>query len=425
MITPGVAMVGNYLPRIADGELQRRMSSSGAVLIEGPKASGKTETAVQLAATRFTLDTDAAARTAVRTAPELLFAQPTPILFDEWQAVPQIWNLVRHEVDSRSPQRGQFILAGSATPNDDALRHSGAGRIATLRMRPMSLYESQHSSGEVSLSGLFDGDRVAALDPGVTITQLIERIVVGGWPTLIGANAGDASEWVRDYITQIIEVDIQDLGSRREPENVRRLLASLARGVGTELSVKAMAADVGGQDGPASRNTIGAYLQALNRLMITEDVPAWAPHMRSATPLRASATRYLCDPSLAVAALGVGPRQLLADLNATGLLLESLVVRDVRAYVQPLGGTLHHWRDNNGHEVDIIITLRDGRWAGLEVKMNPDDVDAAAASLTRFANKVNTDKTGEPAFLAVITTRATAHRRDDGIVVAPIAALGP
>lgn len=418
-------MLAHYLPRIADGELRRRMSSSGAVLIEGPKACGKTETAAQLAATRFTLDIDAAARTAARTAPELLFAQPTPILFDEWQAVPEIWNLVRHEVDSRSPQRGQFILAGSATPDDDAMRHSGAGRIATLRMRPMSLFESGHSSGEVSLSGIFDGDRVAALDPGVTVPQLIERIVVGGWPTLIGASIEDAGEWVRDYITQIIEVDIQRLGARREPENVRRLLRSLARGVGTALSVKAMAADVGGEDGPASRNTISAYLHALARLMISEDVPAWAPHMRSATPLRASATRYLTDPSIAIAALGVTSRQLLADLNAAGHHFEALVVRDIRAYVQPLGGTLHHWRDNNGHEIDIVITLRDGRWAGLEVKMNPDDVDAAARSLTRFSSKVDTDKVGAPEFLAVVTTRATAHRRDDGIVVAPIAALGP
>lgn len=294
-----------------------------------------------------------------------------------------------------------------------------------MRMRPMSLYESLHSTGEVSMAGLFDGNRVAALDPGLTVPELIDRIVVGGWPALIGASVDDASEWVRDYITQIVEVDVQGLGTRREPENVRRLLRSLARGVGTELSVKALAADVGGEDGPASRNTISAYLQALQRLMVSEDLPAWAPHMRSTTPLRATPTRYLADPSIAVAALQVGARDLLADLNAAGSHFEALVVRDIRAYVQPLGGVLHHWRDNNGHEVDIIITLRDGRWAGVEVKMNPGDVDAAAESLTRFASKVDTDKAGPPAFLAVVTTRATAHRRDDGVVVAPIAVLGP
>lgn len=418
-------MSAEYLPRIADGELRRRMAASGAVLLEGPKACGKTETAAQLAETRFDLDTDRAARTAAQTAPQLLFAQPTPVLFDEWQSVPELWNLVRRQVDSRSQLRGQFILTGSATPTDDALRHSGAGRIATLRMRPMSLFETQHSTGEVSVSGLFDGDLVAALDPGLTVPELMDRIVVGGWPALIGANVADASEWVRDYISQIVEVDIQTLGTRRDPENVRRLLRSLARGVGTDLSVTALATDVGGEEGPASRNTISAYLHALNRLMITEDVPAWAPHMRSTTPLRATPTRYMTDPSIATAALEVSTQHLLADLNAAGLHFEALVVRDIRAYVQPLGGTLHHWRDNNGHEVDIIITLRDGRWAGVEVKMNPDHADTAAATLIRFASKVDTDKVGPPAFLAVITTRGTAHRRDDGVVIAPIAVLGP
>lgn len=418
-------MVTKYVPRIADGELRRRMSASGAVLIEGPKACGKTETAAQLAVTRFALDIDADARTAVRAAPELLFAKPAPILFDEWQVVSEIWNLVRHEVDARSPLRGQFILAGSATPADSAMRHSGAGRIATLRMRPMSLFETGHASGEVRLSGLFDGDRVSGLDPGLTVEQLIERIAVGGWPALIGSSVEDASEWVRDYLNQIIEVDIQGLGTKRDPEKLRRLIRSLARGTGTELSVKAMAADVGGRAGTASRNTVDAYLGALNRLMITEDLPAWAPHMRSATPLRASPTRFMTDPSIAVAALEAGPRRMLADLNATGFHFEALVVRDVRAYAQPIGGTLHHWRDNNGHEVDIVITLRDGRWAGLEVKMNPDDVEVAARSLVRFAAKIDTAKTGEPAFLAVITTRGTAHRRKDGVTVIPLAVLGP
>ncbi|MDQ1308251.1 MAG: uncharacterized protein QG671_4085 [Actinomycetota bacterium] len=248
---------------------------------------------------------------------------------------------------------------------------------------------------------------------------------VGGWPALIGSSVEDASEWVRDYLNQIIEVDIQGLGTKRDPENLRRLIRSLARGTGTELSVKAMAADVGGRAGTASRNTVDAYLGALNRLMISEDLPAWAPHMRSATPLRASPTRFMTDPSIAIAALEAGPRRMLADLNATGFHFEALVVRDVRAYAQPIGGTLHHWRDNNGHEVDIVITLRDGRWAGLEVKMNPDDVEVAARSLVRFAAKIDTAKTGEPAFLAVVTTRGTAHRRKDGVIVIPLAVLGP
>lgn len=420
-------MPRSYRPRIADGELRRRLSASGAVMIEGPRACGKTETASQVARTTFRLDVEQSTRIAVGAAPEVLFNRETPILFDEWQVVPDLWNLVRREVDDRSPERGQFILTGSATPADDITRHSGAGRIATLRMRPMSLFETGHSTGEVSLSNLFDGDLRPALDPGLTVPQLIERIVIGGWPALLDADFHEAQQWVRDYLTQIIEVDVPMLGARRDPENLRRLLTSLARGVGTELTVKAMAADVGGESGPASRNTVDVYLKTLNRLMLIEDVPAWAPHMRSTTPLRVAPTRYLVDPSLGMSALRVGPQHLLNDLNATGFHFESLVVRDLRVYAAPLDGVLHHWRDNNGHEVDIVVTLSDGRWAAFEVKMNPDDVDKAADSLLRFARKVDTDrsKAGEPAVLGVITTRALAHRRDDGVIVVPIATLGP
>lgn len=420
-------MPRSYQPRIADGELLRRLSASGAVMIEGPRACGKTETASQLARTTFRLDVEQSTRIAVGAAPEVLFSRETPILFDEWQVAPNLWNLVRREVDDRSPERGQFILTGSATPADDVTRHSGAGRIATLRMRPMSLFETGHSTGEVSLSDLFDGDLRPALDPGLTVPQLIDRIVIGGWPALLGADVREAQQWVRDYLTQIIEVDVPMLGARRDPANLRRLLTSLARGVGTDLTVKAIAADVGGESGPASRNTVYAYLKTLDRLMLTEDVPAWAPHMRSTTPLRAASTRYLVDPSLGTSALRVGSQQLLGDLNATGFHFESLVVRDVRVYAAPLDGVLHHWRDNNGHEVDIVVTLGDGRWAAFEVKMNPDDVEKAADSLLRFARKVDTDrsKAGEPSVLGVITTRALAHRRDDGVVVVPIATLGP
>lgn len=420
-------MAAHYRSRVADSELERRMAANGAVMIEGPRACGKTATASRLAAMTFRLDVDRGSRTAVGAAPEILFQNPTPILFDEWQVAPDLWNLVRREVDDRGPARGQFILTGSATPNDDVHRHSGAGRIATLRMRPMSLFETGHSTGEVSLAGLFDGAMTSAMDPGLTVPQIIDRISVGGWPALLDAEVRDAQQWVRDYITQIVEVDIPALGSRRDPDGVRRLLTSLGRGVGTELTVKAMAADVGGQDGPASRNTIDAYLKTLARLMVTENVTAWAPHMRSTTPLRKSETRFMADPSLGVAALRTGPRQLLGDLNAAGFHFEALAVRDLRVCSQPLGGTLRHWRNNNGREVDVIVTLDDGRWGAFEVKMNPDDVDMAAAALLDLADDVDTseNKTGQPAFLGVITTRAIAHRRNDGVVVIPIGTLGP
>lgn len=418
-------VIPDYLTRVADGELAARLSSAGAVLIEGPKACGKTATATRVAGSVVRLDVDPGSRALVSAAPEVLFAQQTPILFDEWQIEPRLWDLVRRQVDDRSPARGQFVLTGSATPNDDTRRHSGAGRISTLRMRPMSLHESGDSTGEVSLAALFAGAAPAAVDPGVTVPRLVERIVAGGWPDLVGAETGDARQWLRDYLRNLVEVDVQNLGARRDPQNVRKLLTALGRSVGTDTSVRSLAADVGGAGGPADRDTIDAYLKTLARLMIVEDVPAWGPHMRSSTPLRKSAIRYLVDPSLGVAALGVGPQQLLGDLNATGFHFEALVVRDLRVYAQPKQGTLSHWRDNNGHEVDVIITLDDGRWGALEVKMNPDDVDNAAGSLLRFLDKVNTSRIGRPAFTGVVTTRSPAYRRPDGVLVVPIAALGP
>lgn len=418
-------MAGSYLSRVVDGELAARLSSAGAVLIEGPKACGKTETATRVARSVVRLDIDAGSRALITAAPEVLFDQKTPILFDEWQIEPALWDLIRRQVDERSPLRGQFILTGSATPNDNARRHSGAGRISTLRMRPLSLYESLHSTGKVSLAELFTGASPAAPDPGLTVPGLIDRIVVGGWPDLIDASIADARQWLRDYLRNLIEVDIRNLGSRRDPGHVRNLLTALGRAAGTETTVQSLARDVGGADGPADRGTVDSYLQALIRLMIVEDVPAWAPHMRSTTPLRKSAKRYMVDPSIGVAALGVGPQQLLRDLNAAGFHFEALVVRDIRIYVQSLHGTVSHWRDNNGHEVDVIITLEDGRWAALEVKLNPDSVDDAADSLRRFSDKVDISRLGAPAFLGVITSRSPAYRRPDGVLVLPIAAIGP
>lgn len=418
-------MARDYLPRVADGELAGRLTAAGAVVIEGPKACGKTETARRVAGSVVRLDVDAGARALVGAEPDVLFSRQTPILFDEWQREPALWDLVRRQVDDRSPRRGQFILTGSATPNDATRRHSGAGRISSLRMRPMSLYESGDATGAVSLAALFAGQPPAALDPGVTLPRLVDRIVTGGWPDLVGAEVRDARQWLRDYLRNLVEVDVQSLGARRDPGNVRRLLTALGRGVGTEMSVQSLAKDVGGADGPVGRDTVDAYLKTLDRLMIIEDVPAWAPHMRSATPLRKSATRYLADPSLGVAALGIGPQQLLADLNATGFHFEALVVRDLRVYAQPLHGNLSRWRDNNGHEVDVIITLDDGRWAALEVKMNPNDVDGAAGSLLRFLDKLDTGKVGPPVFTGIVTTRSPAYRRPDGVFVLPVAALGP
>lgn len=396
------------------------MRTAGAVLIEGPKACGKTETATRQAKTTIRLDVDDNTRTAIRIAPDPVLAADKPILFDEWQVEPRIWNLVRRAVDDANPARGLFILAGSATPNDDATRHSGAGRIATLRMRTMSLHETGHSTGAVSLSALFDGQSPSAADPGLSVPALIERIVVGGWPALLDASVEDAREWIRDYLTNVIEVDVQSLGTRRDPVNLRRLLMSLARVTGNQAAVKTLADDAG-----VDRATVGEYVGALTRLMLIDDVPGWAVHMRSTTPLRTTPTRYLTDPSLAPALLNAGPAPLLADLNTTGFHFEALVARDLRVYAQPLGGQLSHWRDSSGHEVDFVVTAADGRWGAIEVKMNPDDSDRAADSLRRFVNKVDTSKIGEPAFLVVVTATGFSYRRDDGVAVVAIGALAP
>ncbi len=417
---------GAYRKRVVDGELAERLSAIGAVLIEGPKACGKTESATRKATTTYRLDVDMAARNAAHVAPDLLLDSPSPVLFDEWQVVPTLWDQVRRAVDDRTPRTGLYVLTGSATPSEDVNRHSGAGRIAIIQMRPMSLLESGHSTGEASLEAVMADAKVAARDSGLTVPDLIERICIGGWPTLLGASTQDAGRWLRDYLDQIVLVDIQELGvRRRDPENIRRLLNSLARNVGTAAKVTALARDVGGGEGPVSRPTVYGYLNSLYRLRLIEDSLAWAPHMRSATPLQSSPIRYFVDPSLAVAALGQGPAQLLGDLNATGFLFENLVVRDVRIYVQKHGGRVHHWRDQNQNEVDVVVTFPDGRWGAFEVKMNSADTDRAAASLLAFAEKVDQAKVGPPAALGVITSTGFAYRRPDRVTVLPIGTLGP
>ncbi len=419
-------MDSRYQQRVVDLNLKQALASSGAVLIEGPKASGKTRTALEVAATVFSLDRDNQARSAAEVAPQLLLDAAPPVLIDEWQIVPSIWNQVRHAVDDQSPTKGLFILTGSATPNDDVNRHSGAGRFAKIRMRPMSLFETGHSTGEVSLTRLFDGEIETATDPGLTIPGIIDRIVIGGWPALIEADPTEASRWVRSYLSDVVETDIHTLFERRrDPERVRRLLVSLARQTGTSASIASLTRDVSGDDGGSLRETITGYLDALGRLMLTEDVPAWGTHMRSKTPLTQTETRFLTDPSLAAAALQAGPGRLLKDLNATGFLFEALAVRDVRVYADPIDSRISHWRDKSGHEVDIIVEQPDGRWGAFEVKMNPGHADAAAKFLLRFRDKVNTKKAGSPSFLGVITTTGFAYRRPDGVQIVPIGTLGP
>lgn len=410
----------DYRPRIIDAQLAAALEAAGAVVIEGPKACGKTETARRASRSEVRIDT-LASRQAMAVAPELLLEGATPRLLDEWQVEDELWNYVRHAVDDRQA-KGQFILAGSAVPPDDPKRHPGAGRFIHLRMRPMTLAETGHSTGRVSFAAILRGERTESPEPGLSVPEVAERIVIGGWPAHLALNA-DQARLMAGYIEDVSRDDVSRVdGIRRDPAGVRRVIASLARNVATPATLEGIAADAAGADGSIKVETVRAYLAALSRLMITEDVPAWKPELRSRTRLRAASIRHLVDPALAAAALGATPARLLRDLNTMGFLFESMVVRDVRVYAQAQDAQVFHYRDEKGLEADVIVELPDGRWAGFEIKLgsSPEVVDAAAASLMKLAEKV----AGEPPVaLGVITGAGYGLTRPDGVLQIPIGAL--
>lgn len=416
-------MPGNttYIERVVDAELSEALGLPTAVVIEGAKGVGKTETALQQAASSVLLDLDPAARTAAEVDPALVLAGDRPRLIDEWQEVPAIWNHVRRAVDTRS---GPFILTGSAVPADDATRHTGAGRFIRLRMRPMTLFELGRSSGEVSLGKLLDGEQTSAKVDELSIRDLVDVACIGGWPALIGVNVADAQHILEGYLDSVARTDIRRVdGVARAPEKVRSVLRSLARNTGTEASLATVARDAGGPDDPVEAVTARTYLAALERLMVIEDQPAWAPPLRSRARLRSASKRHFCDPSLAAAALQAAPAQLLGDLNYFGFLFESLVVRDLRVYAQHHHARVLHYRDNIG-EVDVIIEAGP-RWGALEVKLGITYADAAARNLKKFAERLDTEQCGSPAFLGVVVPTPYAYVREDGIHVIPIQALSP
>ena len=414
-----------YHQRVVDDELAARLASSGAVVIEGPKGCGKTATARRVAASEVLLDVDESARAAIGIDPNLVLTGPTPRLLDEWQIEPRIWNHIRRAVDDRQ-QPGQFILTGSAVPADDITRHTGAGRLTRLRMRPMSLFELGHATGAVSLLALLDGRAVRSPDSAPTVADIAEFIVVGGWPGNLTRTAAQSAQAVRDYLEEIRRVDIARLDDRaREPLKVGRLIRAIARHVATEATIATISADAGGADGVPARDTIANYLSALERLMIIEDQPAWSPHLRSRSRIRSAPKRHFVDPSLAAAALRATPDRLLKDLKLLGLLFESLVIRDLRVYAQAADASVLHYRDNTGLEVDAIVETADGRWAAFEVKLGQSHVDEAASTLLKFADRVDTARCGRPAVLAVIVSTGFGYVRADGVAVIPVCSLGP
>ncbi len=415
----------SYTPRVVDAELTDRLRTAGAIVIEGPRACGKTETARQVAASEVLLDVDANAVTAVEVAPAVVLDGATPRLIDEWQVSPAVWNHVRRAVDARR-RPGQFILTGSAVPSDDVTRHTGAGRMARLRMRPMSLFESGHATGAISLRRLLRGQSKAVADPGMTVPDVIERIVVGGWPALCHLSVPSAQRAMRDYLDEVRRADLaRVVVGRRDPDRVAKLLASLGRTVATPALLSTLGADAGGADGALADETVRGYLDALGRLMIVEDQPAWSPKLRSRSRLRTAVKRHFVDPALAVAALRATPDRLLKDLEWTGFLFESLVVRDLRVLSQAQGAEVAHYRDNTGLEVDAIVSAPDGTWAAFEVKLGQSRIEEAAGNLLTFASRIETRAVGPPAALGVIVASGAGYRRRDGVAVIPIGALGP
>ena len=421
-------MENKYLKRIADRVLQDRLAASGAVLIEGPKWCGKTRTALENSKSHlFMQDPDKAISylKAADTKPSLLLKGDTPRLLDEWQTAPVLWDAVRFMVDQRG-KSGQFILTGSAVPKDNVVQHTGTGRISRVLMRPMSLYESMESNGSVSLKALFDGETEIDNFSTLTIEQITFAIVRGGWPASIGKSEKIALRHAIDYVEAIINTDVSRVdGIEKNPVRVRALLRSLSRNISTLATIRTIHDDIamGDTDESISEKTISQYLRALDRIFVTENLPAWNPVLRSKTAIRTSPKRQFVDPSIAAAVLRLTPSRLLEDFNYFGFLFESLCDRDLRIYAEAIDGQVFHYRDASGLEADAVIALNDGRWAAVEVKLGSKEIEDAAVHLLELKNKVNTEKMREPSFLMILTGSEIAYRREDGVYVVPLGCL--
>lgn len=412
-----------YRDRIIEQSVEARLRSHGAVLIAGPKTAGKTTTAQAFAASAVRLDRDRAALETAQAKPDLILDGDNPRLIDEYQLAPGVWNAVRGRVDDLG-EKGLFLLTGSATPEEDETRHTGAGRIAPLAMRTMTFFERGLSNGEVSVGGLLDGAQQLGTMTRLDIAEVIDAMAVGGWPQNIGLAAIDAIDANNGYIDVIAEVDIREIdGVRRDPEGVRRLLASYARNVGTDASLRTIGRGSGESIG---ESTLHDYVRTLRRLFLIEDQPSWKPSLRSRVRLAATPKRHLADPSLVVAALGATPERLLGpEIQLTGFLFESQVVHDLRVYAQPHRGTVHFYRDNKGLEVDAIVERPDGRWIGVEVKLGHSWVEEGVETLLGLRKKLSDEANGACAGLMVVVADSPSYVRDDGVIVTSIASLGP
>ena len=419
-----------YRKRIADAILSRKLEGKGAVLIEGPKWCGKTTTAEQIAGSVLYMDDPEKKEQNITMAdlsPKRLLQGASPRLIDEWQLAPKLWDAIRFEVDHRG-ELGQFILTGSAVPSDTKeITHSGTGRFAWLTMRPMSLYESGDSTGQVSLKDLFDGETKLDGSSKLNMERLAFLVCRGGWPQAIDMRDEIALDQATDYYDAVVHSDINRAdGIRKNTEKVKRLMRSYARNQGTQIPNTVLAQDVIDNDeSPIGEETVSLYVNALRKIFVVEDMPAWNPNLRSRTAIRSSDTRYYIDPSIAAAALGIGPNDLINDLNTFGFLFETLCVRDLRVFADALNGGVYHYRDKDGLECDAVIHLRNGKYGLIEIKLGGDKlIEEGAKTLKSLRDKIDTDKMNAPSFLMVITgTGDYAYLRPDGVSVVPIGCL--
>ena len=425
----GVAMK-KYKARIADGLLRAKLEGKGAVLVEGAKWCGKSTTSEQIAQSVIYMSDPERSREYLDIAslhPGRLLVGQTPRLIDEWQLAPQLWDAVRFEVDHRD-ELGQFILTGSAVPpNLDEINHTGTGRIARLKMRPMSLFESGESNGDVSLRGLFaEGYEVNAVN-AVSLEEIAYLACRGGWPLAVDMRQSTALEQAFDYCEGVVNSDVSRVDNvTRNPERVKRLLHSYARLQGTQSSLSVIKADMQANDKSSmNEDTVHDYIRALKQIFVIEDANAWNPNLRAKAAIRTSDTRYFTDPSMATAALGLGPEDLLNDLTTFGLIFETLCLRDLRVYAEANGGQVYHYKDSSGLECDAVVHLRNGAYGLIEIKLGGTRlIEEGTATLEKLASRIDTTRMKSPAFKMILTaTGEFAYRRKDGIIVTPIACL--
>lgn len=419
-----------YRHRIMDDLLIKKLQAKGAVLIEGPKWCGKTTTAEEFAASKIMLsrpDVKEHFKNMLEIDTDTALAGNPPMLIDEWQTVPKLWDAVRYTIDHRR-KMGQFILTGSAVPNKEEREHSGTGRFAWLTMRPMSLFESGESNGSVSLNNLFTSPEKILAKNDLKLQDIAFLICRGGWPMAVGLPKEEALEQAFDYYDAVTKEDVTKVdGVKRTSERVQRLMRSYARHQGTQASVATLYEDLRNNDSATlDEDTISSYLEVLRKIFVVEDMPAWNPNLRSKTAIRTSDTRYFVDPSIAIAALGMGPADLMNDLNTMGFFFEALCVRDLRVYAEALNGKVYHYRDKNGLECDAVIHLRNGQYGLIEIKLGGQSlINDGANTLNLLGNLIDTTRMKTPAFKMILTaTGEYAYQRpEDGIYVVPVGCL--